>query len=92
MSEYTPSEAVVAGIEAVRKAEEALKDRRQELRAAVAADLLANPDATNAVVADQLPFTEEYVRKVARDFDVPRKRKPTVRSIKPQKRTSGKAG
>ncbi|MFD5570417.1 OTU domain-containing protein [Streptomyces cadmiisoli] len=87
MSEYTPSDKVVAGVAAVEAAEEALKQRRQELREAVAADLLANPEVTNKVVADKLPFTEEYVRKIARDFDVPRKRQPTVRSIKNTKRT-----
>ncbi|MEU0950460.1 hypothetical protein ABZ379_48755 [Streptomyces canus] len=88
MSEYTPSEDVMAGIKAVEDAKEALRQRREDLRAAVAADLKANPDATNKVVADKLPFTEEYVRQVARDFDVPRKRQPTVRSIKGTRRTT----
>ncbi|MDH6489621.1 hypothetical protein [Streptomyces sp. SAI-127] len=88
MSQYTPSDDVMAGIKAVADAERALKRSREALRAAVASDLLNNPDATNKQVADVLPFTEEYVRQVAREFDVPRKRQPTVRSIKGAKRTT----
>jgi len=88
MSEYTPSEAVTAGLKAVEDAEEALRQRRQELRAAVAADLKANPDATNDDVAEHLPYTAETVRQIAREYDVPRKRKPTVRSIKGTKRAA----
>lgn len=89
MSEYTPSAAVQAAIAAVDDAKTALDQRREELYAAVAEDLKANPDVTNAAAAEKLPFTQETVRVIARKFDVPRKRKPTVKAIKPQKRTGG---
>jgi hypothetical protein len=88
MSQYTPSDDVKAALQAVKDAEDALKLRRKELRAAVAADLKANPDVTNDVMAEHLPFTSETVRQIAREYDVPRKRNPTVRSIKGAKRAA----
>jgi hypothetical protein len=89
MSEYTPSDRVTAAIKAVDDAKAALDERREELYAAVADDLKANPDVTNAAAAAQLPFTQETVRVIARKYDVPRKRKPTVKAIKPSGRTGG---
>jgi hypothetical protein len=88
MTEYTPSEDLSAALEAMSQAEELMKQRRQALRAAVAADLKANPDVTNDVMAQHVPFTAETVRQIAREYDVPRKRRPTVRSIKGAKRTT----
>ncbi|MEV0016650.1 hypothetical protein [Streptomyces tendae] len=88
MSAYTPSSTALDAIKAVADAEEALKQRRQEQREALAAELRANPDATNAQVGAALGFTEEFMRRIAREFDIPRKRKPTVRSIKGPKRAT----
>ncbi|MER7135355.1 hypothetical protein ABT358_02280 [Streptomyces sp. NPDC000341] len=89
MSEYTPSAEVQAAIKDVENAESALKESRERLYAAVAEDLKANPELTNAAAAEKLPFTQETVRVIARRFDVPRKRKPTVKAIKAAKRTGG---
>lgn len=88
MSAYTPSDDLTAALKAMEEAEELLRQRRQAVRAAVAADLKANPDATNDEVAEHLPYTAETVRQIAREYDVPRKRKPTVRSIKGTKRAA----
>lgn len=88
---YTPSTALTDALRALEEAEELLKTRRAELRAAVAADLKAHPEVTARAMAEHLPWTEETVRQIAREHDVPRKRRPTVRSAKPQKRTGGKS-
>ncbi|MEU5834511.1 hypothetical protein ABZ820_12675 [Streptomyces diacarni] len=91
MTTYTPSDSVKAAVKAVEDAHAQLDECRRKLRAAVAADLRQQPDVTNSQAAKALPFSEEIVRSIAREFDLPRKRKPTVRSIKPQKRTGGKS-
>jgi hypothetical protein len=41
---------------------------------------------TNKQVADVLPWSEETVRGIAREYGVTPKRKPTVKSIKPARR------
>lgn len=83
MSEYIPSEQTLEAIKAVDDAKAALEDQRQKLYASVAKDLKLQPDVTNAAAAEKLPFTQETVRVIARKYGVPRKRKPTVRAIKP---------
>jgi hypothetical protein len=39
-------------------------------------------------MAEHVPWTSETVRGIAREYDVPRKRKPTVRSITGAKKKS----
>jgi hypothetical protein len=85
MTSYTPSQQLADALAAFTAAEEALEKARQHLRAAVADDLKAY-DVTNDAIAAHLPWSGETVRGIAREYDVPRKRKPTVRSIKPKKR------
>lgn len=83
---YEPSPRLRAALDAYTAAQEAIDARREELRAAVADDLKTY-DVTNDVVATHLPWSGETVRGIAREYGVPPKRKPTVRSIKPRRRT-----
>jgi hypothetical protein len=62
-------------------------EARDELREAVAEELKTR-DVTSDKLADYLPWTGETVRGIAREYGVPHKRKPTVRSIKPKRRTT----
>lgn len=87
MTDYSPSPQLAAALAEYEKAQAAEESARTNLRAAVADDLKTY-DVTNEVIAPHLPWSSETVRGIAREYDVPRKRKPTVRSIKPKKRTS----
>lgn len=84
---YTPSPELAAAITAFDEAQKAVDDRRRELRAAIGKELTDFPDVTSAQVADHVPWSDETVRGIAREHGVPLKRAPTVRSIKPQKRS-----
>lgn len=88
MSDYSPSPELAAALAAFAEAQEAAEKAREKLRAAVAADLKAF-EVTTDVVAEHLPWSAETVRGIAREYDVPRKRRPTVRSIKPRKKPAG---
>lgn len=87
--EYAPSDDLKTALRGLEEAEELLQERRQAVRAAVAADLRTHPDVSNAEMSEHVPYTQETIRLIAREYDVPRKRKPTVRSIKPKKRAAG---
>jgi hypothetical protein len=86
MTDYRPSPQLADALAAYTAAQEAAEDRRVALRAAVAAELIAYSDLTNELLAEHLPWSGETVRGIAREYEIPPKRKPTVRSIKPQKR------
>lgn len=88
MTTYSPSPQLTEALDYFTKTQEAADQAREALRVAVADDLKAY-DVTADVIATHLPWSGETVRGIAREFDVPRKRKPTVRSIKPRKRTAG---
>lgn len=88
MTDYKPSQQLSNALDAFTKAQEAEEAARLQLRAAVAEDLKTY-DVTNDVIAAHLPWSGETVRGIAREYGVPRKRKPTVKSIKPKKRTAG---
>lgn len=87
MTDYNPSQQLTDALTAFQDAQRAVDAARETLRAAVAQDLKTY-DVTNEVIAEHLPWSAETVRGIAREYDVPRKRKPTVRSIKPRKRTA----
>lgn len=80
------SPAVQAALDAYNQVKDELEAKRHALRAAIAADLKTH-DLSSEDMAKLLPWSGEMVRGIAREYDVPPKRKPTVRSIKPQKRT-----
>lgn len=88
MTDYTPSNQLKTALKTYDDAQAAAEEARIQLREAVANELKTT-DITNEVIADHLPWSSETVRGIAREYDVPRKRKPTVKSIKPQKRTAG---
>jgi hypothetical protein len=85
MTAYRPSPELTKALDAFTKAQEAADQAREALRAAVAQELKAY-EVSNDAVAEHLPWSGETVRGIAREYDVPRKRQPTVRSIKPKKR------
>ena len=87
MTAYQPSQQLTDALASFEQAQRALDAARENLRAAVAHDLKTS-DITNEVIAEHLPWSAETVRGIAREYDVPRKRKPTVRSIKPRKRAA----
>jgi len=88
MTAYAPSPQLTAALDEFEKAQEAAEAARIRLRSAVADDL-KEYGVTADVMAGHLPWSGETVRGIAREHDVPRKRKPTVKSIKPKKRTAG---
>jgi hypothetical protein len=83
MTDYEPSQKLAAALAKYV----ALMEARDELREAVAEELKTY-DVTSDKLADCLPWTGETVRGIAREYGVPHKRKPTVRSIKPKRRTT----
>jgi len=85
---YTPSSTLLTALEELEKAKDLVKERQRAVYDAIADDLRANPELTNAALVghEKIPYTQETVRKIAREYDIPRKRQPTVRSIKPKKR------
>ncbi|WP_284576739.1 hypothetical protein [Streptomyces sp. 2P-4] len=89
---YTPSPTLLSALEELDAARERVQQLQRAVYDAVADDLRANPELTNADVAghEKIPYTQETVRKIAREYDIPRKRKPTVRAIKPKKRAAGR--
>lgn len=91
MTAYSPSPQLAEALDAFTKTQEAADQAREALRAAVAGDLKTYAVTADAI-ATHLPWSGETVRGIAREYNVPRKRKPTVRSIKPTKRTTDKPG
>lgn len=94
--DYTPSPELADAFEVFVATKVAHDDARDVLRTAVATELMlllakdkngkpATP--TNRQVADFLSWSEETVRGIARGAGVTPKRKPTVKSIKPARRT-----
>lgn len=95
-ADYTPSQELLDALYVFTQAQEALDDARDDLRTVVAKELkepLAKDkygqptEPTNKQVAAVLPWSEETVRGIARETGVTPKRKPTVKSIKPARRT-----
>lgn len=78
---YEPSPAFTAALSEWGKAEQTLKEKRQDARKAVAEELRTS-GVSQAKVAAHTPWTEATVRTIAKEFNVPPLRKPTVRSIK----------
>lgn len=88
MTDYRPSTQLADALTAYTEAQEAAEAARVALRAAAAAELIAYSDLTNELLAEHLPWSGETIRGIAREYEIPPKRKPTVRSIKPKRRTA----
>lgn len=88
MTDYRPSPELADALAAFTEAKTRMDEKREALRAAVANELKTNANVTNDQLAGHLPWTNETIRGIAREYGVPPKRKPTVRSIKPKRRTT----
>lgn len=81
-ADYTPSDDLKAAIRAFEEIERLYNEGREEFRKAIGRELLEHPEATAKKLAAHVPWSDETLRGIAREFDVPLKRPPTVRSIK----------
>lgn len=81
-ADYDPSDDLKAAIRAFDEAEQQLEARKKALREAIGREMLEHPEATTGKLVKYLKWSEETLRGIAREFKVPRKRPPTVRSIK----------
>ncbi|MYX36525.1 MULTISPECIES: hypothetical protein [unclassified Streptomyces] len=72
--EYRPSDELREDLRAWQDAVRAEERARHALRKRVADELKAT-GVTNATIAQHLPWTEENVRLIAREYGVPRLRK-----------------
>lgn len=88
MTEHEPSPEYAKALDDFAATKEAHEAAKQALRDATAAELKTT-GATTKQLAATSPWSEETLRGIAREYGVERKRKPTVKSIKPQKRTAG---
>lgn len=84
MSDYSPSEELQEALADVEQLKGLLDTARQRVRAAIAADMHAHPELTQTAMAEHVPFTEEYVRQIAREFNVPRRKQAGVRKSPPR--------
>lgn len=82
MADYTPSDELRAEIAAFKQADEAFNAARERFRKAIADELLAHEEATSKNLARHVPWSDETIRGIAREYEVPLKRAPTVQSIK----------
>src|SRR3954464_3051215 len=77
--DHEPSPRLAAALDAFDAASVAYDEARDELRAAIAEELKAR-DVSVPRLTKVLPWSEEIVRRIAREAKVPRLREPTVRS------------
>lgn len=88
MDAYTPSPQLIAALDAFAEAERIKEEARLKLRDAIAEELKTQ-DITSKGLTPHTPWSEETLRSIAREYDVPRKRAATVKTIKPKKKTAG---
>lgn len=81
-AEYTPSDDLKAEIKAWKELEALHEAGRQRFRKAIAEEMLRDPNATTGRLTRHVDWSEETLRGISREYEVPRKRPPTVRSIK----------
>lgn len=70
---YVPSDAYKALRAAWQRAVKAREEAVTATREAVAAELTANRHLSNDELAEHLPWSEEIVRQIAREYQVPRR-------------------
>jgi len=88
MTTYQPSPELSAELAAFDAAKTAFETAKERLREAIAAELKSQ-DVTSKTLAPKTPWSDETVRGIAREYDVPLRRQPTVKSIKPRKKPGG---
>ncbi|OPC84192.1 hypothetical protein B4N89_27610 [Embleya scabrispora] len=85
---YEPSARLLAVLAEFEAAQAALALAETKLRE-TAAEELRHPDASPKKVAEVVPWSHEKLRGIAREYGVPLKRPPTVRSIRDTSDPSG---
>lgn len=88
MSADQPTPTYEQALEEFTRTKEAHEEAKKTLRVATAEKLKAT-GMTTKELAPTSPWSEETLRGIAREYGIERKRQPTVRSIKPKKRTTG---
>ncbi|MFE3202199.1 hypothetical protein [Embleya sp. NPDC059237] len=78
---YRPSAQLLAALEDFEAAQAALGIAEAKLREAAAEDM-RHPDASPKKLSEVVPWSHEKLRGIAREYGVPLKRPPTVRSIR----------
>ncbi|WP_433856702.1 hypothetical protein [Streptomyces kronopolitis] len=78
---YEPSQTLTDAQTEMDEAWKAYEEKRHAYRKAIADELRAS-GLSHAKLAEHVPYTEETVRHIAREYKVPPKRKPTVRPLK----------
>lgn len=86
-ADYTPSDDFKAEMRAWEELEALHEAGRERFRKAIAEEMLRDPNATTGRLTKYVRWSEETLRSIAREFKVPRKRPPTVRSIKDKPET-----
>lgn len=81
-ADYAPSDDFKAEIAAWEELEALHEAGRKRFRKAIADEMHRNPNATTGRLMKYVRWSEETLRGIAREFNVPLKRPPTVRSIK----------
>lgn len=85
MTDQPTSPEYEAALTRFNETRDAHEEAKAALRVATAAELRSTGMTTKAF-APHSPWSEETLRGIAREYDIERKRAPTVRSIKPQRR------
>ncbi|WP_019548590.1 hypothetical protein [Streptomyces sulphureus] len=78
---YEPSDDLKQAEQEMNDAWDAYERKRHAYRKVIAEELRAS-GLSQGKMAAHLPYTEETVRDIAREYGVAPKRKPTVKSIK----------
>lgn len=88
MTSYDPTAQYTEALAEFNRTKEAHDEAKKKLRAATAEELKISglPGKTFAPLS---PWSEETLRGIVHEYGIPLKRNPTVKSIKPRKRTAG---
>lgn len=88
MTDYTPSAQYNDALAEFHRTKEAHEQAKQALRASTAEELKLS-GLPGKAFAPLSPWSEETIRGIVHEYGIPLKRNPTVKSIKPKKRTAG---
>lgn len=85
MTDYAPTPSLEAALASFSEAERVKEEARLTLRDAIAQELKTQ-DISSKTLAPHTPWSEETLRGIAREYEVPLKRAATVKSINPARR------
>lgn len=89
MADYTPSEQYTAALDDYERTKAAHDRAKEALRLATADELRAS-GLSGKAFKPLSPWSEETLRGIVHEYEIPLKRSPTVKSIKPRKRAVNK--